>query len=47
MKFYNSKLRLEITENVTKGLVSLPMHPNLTDDDIEKIIKLTNQFSKN
>ena len=47
MKFYNSKLRLEITEKVTKGLVSLPIHPNLTDSDVDKIIKLTNRFSKN
>ncbi|MGI0056057.1 MAG: DegT/DnrJ/EryC1/StrS family aminotransferase, partial [Nitrosarchaeum sp.] len=47
MKFYNSKLKLEITEKVTKGLVSLPIHPNLTDSDVDKIIKLTNRFSKN
>ncbi len=45
MKFYNSKTRLKITEEVTKKLVSLPIHPNLTDNDIDKIIKLTNRFS--
>ena len=47
MEFYNSKTKLEITEKVTKGLVSLPIHPNLTNNDIDKIIKLTNKFSKN
>ncbi|WP_048097138.1 DegT/DnrJ/EryC1/StrS family aminotransferase [Candidatus Nitrosarchaeum limnium] len=46
MKFYNSKSKLPITEKITKNIVSLPIHPNLTDDDIDKIIKLTNKFSK-
>lgn len=45
MKFYNSKSKLPVTEKVAKNIVSLPIHPNLTDDDINKIIKLTNQFS--
>ena len=45
MKFYCSKLKLPITEKVAKNIVSLPIHPNLTDDNIDKIIKLTNQFS--
>jgi dTDP-4-amino-4,6-dideoxygalactose transaminase len=45
MKFYNSKSKLPITEKVAKNIVSLPIHPNLTDDDIDKIIKLTNKFS--
>ena len=45
MKFYNSKLKLPVTEKVTKNIVSLPIHPNLTDNDIDKIIKLTNKFS--
>jgi len=47
MKFYNSKLKLRITEEVSEKLVSLPIHPNLTENDIDKIIKLTNQFCKN
>jgi perosamine synthetase len=45
MKFYNSKSKLPVTEKITKNIVSLPIHPNLTDNNIEKIIKLTNQFS--
>ena len=46
MKFYNSKARLPVTEKITKNIVSLPIHPNLTDNDISKIIELTNKFSK-
>ena len=46
MKFYNSKVKLKITENITKKLVSLPIHPNLKNTEIDKIIKLTNRFSK-
>jgi perosamine synthetase len=47
MKYYNSKVKLKITEKMTKKIVSLPIHPNLTDSDVKRIIKLTNQFSKN
>ena len=45
MKFYNYKLKLPVTEKVARNIVSLPIHPNLTDDNIDKIIKLTNKFS--
>lgn len=47
MKFYNSKLKLKITEEISEKLVSLPIHPNLTETDMNKIIKLTNHYSKN
>ena len=45
MEFYNSKTKLKITEKVSKEIVSLPIHPNLTENDVDKIIKLTNKFS--
>ena len=45
MKFYNFQSKLPITEKVAKNIVSLPIHPNLTDEDISRIIKLTNRFS--
>ena len=45
MKYYNSKLRLPITEKASKNIISLPIHPNLSNRDIDKIIKLTNKFS--
>ena len=46
MKYYNSKTKLAHTEKITKEIVSLPCHPNLAENDIEKIISLTNKFSK-
>jgi len=45
MNFYSSKLRLPITENSGKHIVSIPIHPNLLEYDIEKIIKFTNKFA--
>jgi len=46
MSFYNSKAKLPVTERATKKIVSLPTHPNLTDNDVDKIIKLANKFTK-
>ena len=46
MNFYNSKTKLPITEEITKRIVSLPTHPNLTENQVEKIIRLTNKFAK-
>lgn len=40
--FYKSKIKLPITKCVGKDIVTLPTHPNLTEDDIEKIIKTVN-----
>lgn len=44
MKYYARKFNLPVTEKVSEHLVSLPTHPNLTESDVEKIIKLTNRF---
>ena len=35
----------ENTEIFGKSHVLLPTHPNLSDEQVEKIIKLTNKFS--
>lgn len=40
--YYRSKTKLPITEKVGKEIVSLPTHPNLTKENIEKIIKTVN-----
>ena len=40
--YYRSKIKLPITERVGKEIVSLPTHPNLTDEDIEKVIQTVN-----
>ena len=40
--YYKSKIKLPITEEVGKEIVSLPTHPNLTESDVEKIVKTIN-----
>jgi len=45
MSFYKSTKRLPNTEMVSKQLVSLPIHPNLSNFDVSKIIKLVNRFA--
>ena len=46
LKYYKIKSKLVVTENVGKNIVSLPIYPNLNENDIEKIIKFTNKFAK-
>ena len=40
--FYQSKTKLPITEKIAKEIVSLPTHPNLSENNVEKIIKTVN-----
>jgi len=44
MSFYKNSIRLKKSEKVWKEIVSLPMHANLTDNDVEKVIKNVNLF---
>ena len=44
MTFYKSKLKLPITEKVGKEIVTLPTHPNLSENDVERIITQVNRF---
>jgi len=44
MKFYKNNVKLPITEQIGKKIVSLPLHPNLSQPDVDRIIKLTNKF---
>ena len=41
--FYKSKIRLPVTERISKEIVTLPSHPNLSDNDVEKVIKIVNE----
>lgn len=43
---YQDHTRLPCTEIVGKQIVTIPMHPNITEDQIDKIISLTNKFAK-
>jgi perosamine synthetase len=45
MSFYKGRYKLPNTEKAGKEIVSLPMHPNLTDSDVSKVIKFTNKFT--
>jgi perosamine synthetase len=42
MTFYKSKKSLPITEKISKKIVSIPIHSNLTDENVERIIKAVN-----
>ncbi|MEM3008197.1 MAG: DegT/DnrJ/EryC1/StrS family aminotransferase [Candidatus Nitrosotenuis sp.] len=44
MQMYNSYGSLPITEKIWPELVSIPMHVNLTDDEIRYIIEKINEF---
>ncbi len=44
MSYYKTKSKLPITSDVGKSIVSLPMHPNLTDEQVSKVIFYANKF---
>jgi len=44
MTYYKKKTLLPNTEQVGKDVVTLPMHPNLTDEEINFVIKKANSF---
>ena len=41
---YKSKIKLPITEKISKEIVTLPTHPNITKQDLKKVIKTVNEF---
>ncbi|KFM20098.1 UDP-4-amino-4-deoxy-L-arabinose--oxoglutarate aminotransferase protein [Marine Group I thaumarchaeote SCGC AAA799-P11] len=43
MDMYKIKSKLKITDNVSTELVSIPIHPNLTEENVEKIIQTINE----
>jgi dTDP-4-amino-4,6-dideoxygalactose transaminase len=44
MKMYNTSKKLPITEKIGKEIVTIPIHPNLTSSEINKIISTINHF---
>ena len=44
MGFYKTKKHLENTEKIGRHIVSIPTHPNLSNEDVDKIIKNINDF---
>ena len=45
-RLYKNKTKLPITEKIGQEIVTLPIHPNLTNKQLDKIILLSNRFSK-
>ena len=45
MEMYKQKIKLPITESVGKEIVTIPIHPNLKEYEINRIIKIINEFS--
>jgi len=43
---YKKSHSLPITESVGKQIITLPMHPNLKENEIDKIISVINKFTK-
>jgi len=46
MRFYRNNIKLKNTEKASLRIVSLPMHSNLSDDDVSYIINSVNKFAK-
>jgi len=44
MTLYKNKTRLPNTENIGKKIVSIPMHPNLSNNEIDMVIKSVNEY---
>ena len=45
-KLYKKSLNLPITESVGKQIITLPMHPNLKENEIDRIISVINKFTE-
>ncbi|MBC8501726.1 MAG: DegT/DnrJ/EryC1/StrS family aminotransferase [Nitrosopumilus sp.] len=45
MKLFNSKQKLPITEKICSEIVSIPIHPNLSESDISRIINSVNKYA--
>ena len=45
MGMYKQNIKLPITESVGKEIVTIPIHPNLKEYEIKRIIKIVNEFS--
>jgi len=45
MSMYKNNSKLPITEKISKQIVSIPIHPNLSNAQIDKIITTINKFS--
>ena len=44
VKYFRAACRLPVAERLSETTLNLPLHQNLTDDDVEKIVDLTKRF---
>ena len=44
MKLYNSKIKLDITEKISKQIVTIPIYPTLSNNEVNFIIKNINNL---
>jgi perosamine synthetase len=44
MSLYKNNIKLPITEKICKEIVSIPTHPNLSNEDVDKIILSINEI---
>jgi dTDP-4-amino-4,6-dideoxygalactose transaminase len=45
MTLYKNMAKLPITENIGQNIVSLPIHPNLSNNEIQQVINSVNKFA--
>ncbi len=45
MSYYRTKSKLPVTDRIGKEIVTIPIHPNLNNDDVDYIVKSINKFS--
>ena len=45
MSYYKNKKLLPITEKISNEIVTIPIHPNLTGNQLSKIVHFVNKFS--
>jgi len=45
MLMYKNKTKLPITEKTSQAIVSIPIHPNLTHNDVDYILKQVNKYA--
>ena len=46
MSLFKKSTKLPNTQKISKQIVTIPINPNLTENDIEKIITTINKFDK-
>ena len=46
MTLYKNKIKLPITDKISNEIVSLPTHPNLSEENISRIINVVNKWNQ-